>query len=698
MNVFQVCHSVRQPPSAACPVISGLFLRTASVLIAAFVGAGQTADAADFQFRSISVTGTAAEVRERQSDSNDAASEDVRIYVVCFLGTECPMARVYGPRLSRLADEFRDRGVRIIGVDSNRQDSMGEIRQFANDHSLAFPIVKDESSRIANQYGATRTPEVFVLDHSLRLRYHGRIDDQYAPGISRPHPDREDLRIAIEELLEGQPVTIAETTALGCLIGKIPPENQQPVHENDITYHQHVKVILRSHCLECHRSGEIGPFSMEDPEDVVGWAPTMLETIEDQRMPPWHADPKVNSFQNARHMPESEKQILRDWIAGGLKLGQPEDSDAIEGSDGAATAASAADSGAKWQLGREPDQIVEMRSRPFMVPAEGVVEYQYFVVDPGFEEDKWIAAAEVSPGNRAVVHHAIVFVRPPDGERPEGVGWLGGYVPGQRLIELPPGYARRVSAGSRLVFQMHYTPNGRQQADQTRIGLVFAKPQDVTHELFTMMAIEQEFEIPPGAEDHVVRASLKSIPRDGILLAVTPHMHYRGKTFQLLAQTTQEEKLLNVPAYDFNWQHTYAFREPVALNDVRRLWFECAFDNSETNPFNPDPSQWVTWGDQSYEEMAVAFFEIARPLQGTDNPSRPSRSQANAKNDSDRNAKIDRYVQTVMDRLDSDRDGVIVEEETSIIVRRFGRFRRIDHNSDGIATRDEIRAFAEKIF
>ena len=206
------------------------------------------------------------------------------------------------------------------------------------------------------------------------MRYHGRIDDQYEPGINRAEPKRQDLRKAIEELLADKEVSVTETTPLGCFIGKVrnaaDDGNTAKVVDNDVTYHKDVTRVIQKNCLECHRPGEIGPFTMDSYDEVAGWADTMLETIDNGRMPPWHADQKFGHFQNSRNMTDQDKQVVRDWIAGGLKEGNPHDAPpAIEFTDG-------------WLLDREPDQVVEMRSRPFMVPPDGVVEYQYFVADP----------------------------------------------------------------------------------------------------------------------------------------------------------------------------------------------------------------------------------------------------------------------------------------------------------------------------
>lgn len=615
---------------------------------------------------------------------------------VCFLGTECPMARVYSGRLSELHSKYGPQGVTVVGVMSNRQDSLADVRNYIESTNARFPIVIDEGNVVADRFGATRTPEVYLLDGDLRLRYHGRIDDQYAPSVARKEADREDLRAAIEELLAGKPVTIKETRALGCIIGKVKSADAESIEANSITFSKDVFPILQEHCIECHRVGEIGPFAMNRYEEVVGWADTMMESIDDGRMPPWHADPQYGDFANARAMPDSDKEILRQWIAGGTKQGAisdlPAEREYVSG----------------WQLEREPDAIYPMRTRPFSVPADGVVEYQYFVVDPGFKEDKWVKAAQVLPGSRDVVHHAIVFVRPPDGVQFQGIGWLTAYVPGQRAMPLPAGHARFVPAGSKLVFQMHYTPNGTPREDITSVGLLFEDSDKVDHSVFTMMALEQDFEIPPRAAAYEVEAALPWMPIDGQLLAITPHMHFRGKSFRLEsvpagisaddAVATEKRTLLSVPRYDFNWQHTYQLASGVAMNDLQSLRFTATFDNSDENPFNPNPEERVTWGDQTWEEMAVAFFEVAVPRGPNGKVSRRSAGFASEEpTPNQRDEQIEVYVNRVFEKMDVNSDGIIRKKEASLVVRRWN-FWRWDLNRDDIATRAEVREVAESLF
>src|SRR5581483_5875234 len=202
------------------------------------------------------------------------------------------------------------------------------------------------------------------------------------------------------------------------------------------------------------------------------------------------------------------------------------------------------------------------------------VEYQYFVVDPHVDEDRWVCAAQVIPGSRATVHHCIVFIRPPDGSDVRGVGYLTGYVPGQRSFTLPTGYARKLPAGSKLVFQMHYTPNGIDQDDLTQIGINFLDESDVTHEVFTLIGINQDFEIPPQTADFAVHSAVEWFPRRAELLAIVPHMHVRGKAFEARSRVDgKSHVLLDVPRYDFNWQHVYELSEPLPLKQIEKLEF-----------------------------------------------------------------------------------------------------------------------------
>ena len=603
--------------------------------------------------------------------------------VVCFLGTECPLARQYGPRLNQMAREFESRAVRFIGVNSNSQDSPIEVAGYVKEFGITFPIYKDPANKVADLFGARHMAEVFVLDQNLSIRYHGRIDDQYQPGVMRPQPTRQDLRIALDELLANKVVSVPKTETTGCHIGRVKHANAN----SDVTFCKQVSRVLNQYCVECHRPGEIGPFALTDYSEVVGWGDTILETVDSCRMPPWNANPKVGHFQNARLMPDDAKQLLREWVSAGMPYGEQADlPPKPEYSSG-------------WQLKRHPDLILKMRDRPFHVPATGTVEYQYFVVDPHFEVDRWVSASQVIPGNRPTVHHCIVFVRPPDGSNVRGVGYLTGYVPGQRSFNLPEGHARRVPAGSKFVFQMHYTPNGLEQDDLTQIGMTFIPESQVTHEVFTLLGIDQEFEIPPHESDYQVHGQVGWFPKRAKLLAIIPHMHVRGKAFQAISrQGNTTEMLLDVPRYDFNWQHVYELTKPLPLATIDKLEFTTHFDNSNKNPSNPDPTQTVTWGDQTWEEMAVAFFEVSEPRDAGSEPEPQRNKQKLIVRTGVEKSELEsteKFVEDFFARFDKNHDGMVEMQETPLGFRRFG-FQEFDTNNDGKLGRDEIEAAAKR--
>ncbi|HEV7226665.1 MAG TPA: redoxin domain-containing protein [Pirellulales bacterium] len=516
-----------------------------------------------------------------------------KLVVVAFVGCECPLAKSYAPKLAKLAEEFGPRGAAFLAIDANCQDSLTELAAYAQSHKLSFPVLKDAGNVAADQLGAVRTPEVFVLDRDRTVRYHGRIDDQHLVGRQRPAATREDLKLALEELLAGKPVSVPETTAVGCHIGRVP--KREPTGE--VTYSKQISRLLQRRCVECHRAGEVAPFPMTSYDELVGWGETIREVVEQGRMPPWFANPEYGHFANDARLSDAEKQLIYDWVDGGSPEGDPADLPEPPRFT------------AGWQI-PEPDQVIYIKDEPYSVPAEGVVAYQYFKVDPGFKEDRWIKAAEARPDNRGVVHHVVAFFLPPGANlRGGGRGAMIGFAPGMPPNRFPEGAAMFVPAGSQIIFQMHYTPNGSPQQDRSCVGLVFADPSEVKQRIGGGMAPNRGFEIPPGDDNYEVRSQHR-FDKDVLLLNFTPHMHLRGKSFRYEAEYPdgRREVLLDIPHYDFNWQLRYQLAEPKPLPQGTILHCTAHFDNSPENLANPDPSKTVRWGDQTWEEMMIGYF------------------------------------------------------------------------------------------
>jgi peroxiredoxin len=588
---------------------------------------------------------------------------DSKLVVLVFLGTECPLAKLYGPRLAKLAEEYEPRGVSFLGVNANVQDSATEIAAYAQAHGIQFPILKDAANRFADTLGAERTPEVFVLDAQRNVRYHGRIDDQYGVGFVRPDPQRNDLKMALDELLAGKEVTLAATDPVGCHIGRV----KKPHSNTPVTYSNQIARILQNRCVECHRDGEIAPFALTDYDEVVGWVDTIQEVVRDKRMPPWHASPEFGHFENDRSMPEDEKEAIYAWARAGAPEGDPKDLPKPQ------TWVSG------WQLPRDPDFVMPITDKPFRVQPEGELRYQYFQIDPGFADDRWVDAIEIQPGNRAVVHHVLMFAGTQEQAR-DLRGGAHGYdaifVPGQRVKAYPPGMAKRIAAGSRLIFQVHYTPNGTEQFDQSRVGMTFVDPASVEYEVRTSSAVNTELRIPAGEANYRVESASPRLPPNARLLALTPHMHLRGKSFfyEAIVPNGERSTLLDVPRYDFNWQTAYRFAEHMELPAGTRLHCVAHFDNSDANPNNPDPGKPVRWGEQTWDEMMIGYYDYAIPV-----------SDGKTLAGADRNKQ---RVQELFDRLDVNADGRIVVDE---VPKKFhALFNTLDSDKDEALSLEEM--------
>jgi hypothetical protein len=365
------------------------------------------------------------------------------------------------------------------------------------------------------------------------------------------------------------------------------------------TFYRDVLPVLQTHCQECHRPAEIAPMPFVTYHETRPWAKAIRDAVRSRKMPPWFADPCCGKFSNDRSLSAAEIETLAAWADSGAAQGNEQDAPHRTWP-------------AVWNL-PSPDSILDMPAA-FNVPAQGPVEYQYFVVPTGFQEDRWVQAVEARPSSRGLVHHAVVYIREP------GSTWTHGptksdiltvYAPGGSPEVWPPGMAKLIKKGSDLVLEIHYTPNGKPAADQTRVAMVFAKSPPEKR-ILTLQMGNDRFVIPPGARDHRVTV-WGTLPNDALLLGFFPHMHLRGKAFEYtrVRDGGQPETLLKVPNYDFYWQLSYRLATPLALQKGTKLEWIAWFDNSPNNPRNPDPAAEVRYGQQSREEMMIGFFDVA---------------------------------------------------------------------------------------
>jgi hypothetical protein len=415
------------------------------------------------------------------------------------------------------------------------------------------------------------------------------------------------------------------------IVGASGSPDQTATKSSVPTYTKDVAPILYKNCTGCHRPGEIAPMSLLTYDDVRPRAKDIRDKVADGVMPPWHADKAHGKFANERSLTDEERSVLLRWANNGAPKGDDKDMPAMpKYVDG-------------WALG-QPDAIIEMPI-DYKVPADGFVEYEYFEIPTNFTEDKWVQGIEVRPGARAVVHHVIVTARPskpeprpggftfakgmdipkgqtgaeaadpkPDdpkhGKRqalfpaPQRLGvFVGGFAPGTRPFSFEPGSAVLIRAGSTIVLQMHYTTNGKEAIDRTKVGFFFAK-QPPEREVRLGTLINGQLKIPAGEKDYSISADMTTLT-DVSLRSLLPHTHLRGRSWEYSAiyPDGRTEVILSVPKYDFNWQTEYVFAEPLKLPKGTRIHAVAHYDNSASNKSNPDPTIDVAWGDQTWEEM-----------------------------------------------------------------------------------------------
>jgi Copper type II ascorbate-dependent monooxygenase, C-terminal domain len=414
------------------------------------------------------------------------------------------------------------------------------------------------------------------------------------------------------------------------------------IAHDSVTFAVDVAPILYKNCVTCHRPGGIAPFSMLNFDTVTGRLKDLSDVLRERKMPPWFAVSPPGTFRNERGLSDADRRTILRWIAAG----------APRGDTARMPATPSFPSG--WEIGT-PDAVFRLPEE-FHVPARGTVEYMYFEVPTNFTEDKWVQAIEIMPGARDVVHHVIVFARPPEaqapnaatpnGALPAGVvpagaptpapaaapksvlvfdatqklderprtdslhappkrlgSIIGSTAPGTNVLTFPEGTALRIRAGAILTLQMHYTAKGHDRMDRTAIGFRFAKEMP-SEQILSTAFFNGQFELPAGMKDVMVPSSV-GFNEPVRVYGLLPHTHLRGSRWQytLVRPDGSSEVILDVPKYDFNWQTFYLYAKPLELPAGARIVARAWYDNSADNADNPDPSVTVHWGDQTWEEM-----------------------------------------------------------------------------------------------
>lgn len=369
----------------------------------------------------------------------------------------------------------------------------------------------------------------------------------------------------------------------------------------EVSYSKTIAPLLASKCVQCHSEGNVGPFAMDSHKRVAGWAEMMAETVRSGRMPPWGADPGFGNFSNAMALNTQEKRALLAWLdAGAPKDGETDPLTAVR-----------PPAPKTWRLGT-PDIVVSL-PEPQFVPATGILDYRYYDVPFELPEGTWLRGTEIRVTQPQVMHHALVYLRKPGEEIDFTQEYIASYVPGQEPSLFPEDTGKPVRPGTSLLFQLHYTTNGKAVEDTLELGLYLHKSPP-KHEVFLGSAVNHRFSIPPYATDHETSASFTA-PADILVYSLSPHMHYRGSRmfFEAHYPSGDREVLLSVPDYDFLWQHNYNLAQPKRIPAGTVIQVAGAFDNSLRNPLNPDPTQRLTWGEQSTDEMFIGsvFYRVA---------------------------------------------------------------------------------------
>jgi peroxiredoxin/mono/diheme cytochrome c family protein len=559
--------------------------------------------------------------------------------VVVFLSFDCPNSNGYTPTLLDLHKSFADKGVKFIGV-SETDLTAEELKAKVAEFKLPFPVFADPKQGIADAFKAKITPEVFVLDHNNVLRYRGRIDNMFTERLKRSATVTDhDLKNALEDILAGKPVRKPVTTPVGCPIGSRELVAKAP---STVTYHKDVAPILQKNCQVCHRPGEVGPFSLMTYRQAANWAEDIKTYTASRKMPPWKPSAAAFAFHNDRRLSDAEIKTLAAWVDGGAPEGDPKDAPKpIKFPDG-------------WQLGK-PDLVLTV-NEDFHLGPSGPDTFRCYVLPTNLPEDKYIIGFEVRPGNPRIVHHTLNFWdltgkarelekaaqkkakvddrdRGPGYSASMGVGFIpgkspredttpignfGGWAPGQVPRFLPEGTGYLLPKGADVIIQTHYHRNGKPETDRTQIGLYFAKkPVERPYQALVLGPKRSldSFMIPPNKEDHRIEGTIY-VYNDCTMYSVMPHMHLIGKSVIVTMTPPGGEKttLVEIKEWDYNWQETYWFKEPIEVKAGTRLDIEGIYDNSSKNPNNPrNPPGLVLFGEQTTNEMLFGFFGVTSP-------------------------------------------------------------------------------------
>ncbi|HTW63235.1 MAG TPA: hypothetical protein VME17_01410 [Bryobacteraceae bacterium] len=383
------------------------------------------------------------------------------------------------------------------------------------------------------------------------------------------------------------------------------------------TFNKDIAPILYSQCATCHRPGEVAPFPLLTYQDAAKRANLIAGAVSARFMPPWKPQPGFGDFLGVRRLTDAQIALIQDWAKAGAPEGDPSAKPVppkfVNG----------------WQ-GGEPDKVLTLPVK-YNLPADGPDQYRCFVLPTGLDHDTYIDGTEFRPGNRRIVHHALIFLdasgkarelaaASPDGSYPcfggpgfPPAGLIGGWVPGLTPPPHNPSLSLPLRKGMDVVIQIHYHPSGKPEEDQSSFGLSFSGPP--TKGCTSILIFDHHLDIAPGDSHYVAKSSL-TLPRDLELVGITPHAHYLCRDMKITATLPDgsTKPLIWIKDWDFNWQNAYRYKTPIELPKGTRIDMVYTYDNSENNPHNPvNPPVRVHWGEQTKDEMALAFLTVVVP-------------------------------------------------------------------------------------
>ncbi|MBT4138409.1 MAG: redoxin domain-containing protein [Candidatus Latescibacteria bacterium] len=536
-----------------------------------------------------------------------------RAIILVFNSIVCPASLKYHIHQTQIHNTYGPKGVRIVAVNANFNETNDALQKHYQTYPVPFPIFRDPNNTLADHLGATHTPQAFLFDQNKVLRYRGEIDNGW--GVPENTTSR-GLWNALDALLANQNITQTNIPSFGCEIRRR-PQSAATITPDTPTFHRDILPFLQNRCQSCHRPGGIGRAAFFDYMEVLAWAHQMRDSIDARIMPPWKAQPGYGDFKHSRWLSDKEMNTFGKWVDASMPEGNPTHApEPIQFPE-------------SWALG-EPDLILKTEEA-YPVEAIGRDEYRCFVLPTNLTKDRFVSAIELLPGEREVVHHVSVYVDvsgkarmlqdlAPNVGYPSfgGIGVplyeaLGGWAPGNTPFILPEGIGRRLPAGSDIVLQIHYHKIGRAVDDQSRLGIYFAK-KPVEKRLYEEVINSRLVIIPPNVKNHKFTGTL-TIDQDEHALGILPHMHLLGTEMKVTATypTSEKKVLVWVKPWDFNWQETYVYQEPIALPRGTRITLEAYYDNSSDNPNNPNnPPKLVRWGEESTDEMCTVFLYVTR--------------------------------------------------------------------------------------